>query len=338
MTDRPAPRRPPPDMTGHAAPRSAVLDPERFIDLVELGIRAPSVHNSQPWRFRRRGDAVEILSDAGRALPATDPTGWGTRLAIGAAAYNVRLGYLLLGWAPDVQPFPEPAQPDLLVRVRPIVVRPATPAERTCADAIPRRHTNRRPYLDARVPDPMLAELAEAATADSCRLTVLGPRAHAEVAGLLRDADQELERRPGYTAERRAWVRGLPAGPDGISWDLLAGRPHPDEPLRRRDFGEANGSLARRYESDPCVAVLTTSSFGRYDELRAGQALQHVLLLATASGLTSSLFSQVIEVPATRTQLGRVVGGGVPQMVLRFGYGLAHGPTSRRAAPDVVEE
>ncbi|MFI5960084.1 hypothetical protein [Cryptosporangium sp. NPDC051539] len=173
-------------MTSAAAPRSGVLDAERFAGLVELGVRAPSVHNSQPWRFRRRGDAVEILADA--------------------------------------------------------------------------------------------------AAADACRLAVLRPRARAEVADLLRAADRELEQRPGYAAERRAWVRGLRSGADGIAWDLLAGRPHPDEPLLRRDFGEAPNAVPRRYESDPCVAVLVSNTAGRYDDLRAGQALQHVLLRATASG------------------------------------------------------
>lgn len=323
-------------MTSDAVPRSAVLDTEHFNDLVALGIRAPSMHNSQPWRFRRRGDTVEILADADRALPATDPSGWGTRLAIGAAACNVRLGYVLLGWMADAESFPEPEDPDLLVRVRPVAVRPATPAERAVADAIPRRHTNRRPYLEARVPDAVLTQLVGAAAADACRLTVLGPSALTEAVDLVRGADETLERRPGYADERRAWIRGLSGGSDGVAWDLLAGRPHRDEPLRRRDFGELTPTAARRYESDPCVAVLTSDGSGRYDDVRAGQALQHVLLRATASGLTASLYSQPIEVPAARARLGELCGGGVPQMVLRFGYGLAHSPSTRRPVSEVV--
>ena len=320
-------------MTGS---RMALLDAGRFADLVTVGIRAPSLHNTQPWLFRRYGDAVEILADPERTLPATDPTGWGLRIAVGAAAYNVRLGYAMLGWRAEAEAFPEPGQEHLLVRVRPVAECPATPAERTVAAAIGRRHTNRRPYLDTSVPAAILEALVEAAEAEACRLTVLDPRAVGEVAELMRAADEELERRPGYGDERHRWIRGLSQAPDGVRGDPLAGRPHPDERLRRRDFGASPSGAIRRYESDPCVAVLSSSAPGRFDELRAGQALQHVLLRATAERLTSSLYSQPIEVGSTRARLSALCGAGTPQMVLRVGYGLAHHPSPRRPAQDVL--
>ncbi|SHN75969.1 Acg family FMN-binding oxidoreductase [Cryptosporangium aurantiacum] len=329
------------------------LDTTRFADLVALGTRAPSLHNTQPWRFRWDRDAVEILADPdpARALPVTDPSGWGVRIALGAAAYNVRLGYALLGWRAEVEPFPGS---DVILRVHPEAEHVATPAERELAAAIPRRHTNRRPYLEVAVPADTLRALVDAAGAEACRLTVLDPRAAGEAFALIRAADEDLEQRPGYAAERRAWTRGSAAGArgsdaaargsaargsaapdpvDGVLADRLAGRPHLDERLRRRDFG---GGAARPYESDPCLAVLTTSGDSRYDELRAGQALQHVLLRATASGLTASLYSQPIEVASVRTRLSALCGGGTPQMVVRVGYGLAHSPTPRRPVHEVV--
>ena len=316
--------------------RVTLLDADQFAGLVALGTRAPSMHNTQPWRFRRNGDAVDVYADPDRFLPATDPSGWGLRVALGASAYNVRLSYALLGRQAVAEPFPDPDEEHLLVRVRPVAERPATPAERIVADAIPRRHTNRRPYLETPVPAATLAALVEAAAAEDCRLTVLGPRAVTEGAALIRRADEELERRPGYPEERHRWIRGLSAASDGVRRDRLVVRPHPDERLRRRDFGASASSSVRRYESDPCLAILTSNGPGRYDELRAGQALAHVLLRATAAGLTQSLYSQPIEVPETRRGLSALCGGGTPQMVVRVGYGLAHGPTSRRPIHEVA--
>ncbi|GAA0222899.1 Acg family FMN-binding oxidoreductase [Cryptosporangium japonicum] len=317
-------------------PGVSLLDAERFADLVALGTRAPSLHNTQPWLFHRRGDAVELLADPARVLPATDPSGWGQRIAIGAAAYNVRLGYALLGWRAETEPYPEPGESHLLARVHPVAEHRITPAERIVADAIPRRHTNRRPYLEARVPDETLAALVRAADEESCRLSVLDAQAVGEASELIRDADEKLERRSGYAEERHRWSREAGGPADGVRWDRLTGRSHPDERLRRRDFGAPATSSDRRYESDPCLAVLTSSGSSRYDELRAGQALQHVLLRATAAGLTSSLYSQPIEVDAARQKLSSVCGGGTPQMVVRVGYGLAHGPTPRRPADEVI--
>src|SRR4051812_4686331 len=40
------------------------------------GIRAPSMHNSQPWRFRLRDGAIEVLADPARQLAVADSTGW----------------------------------------------------------------------------------------------------------------------------------------------------------------------------------------------------------------------------------------------------------------------
>ncbi|MFG1928833.1 Acg family FMN-binding oxidoreductase [Cryptosporangium sp. NPDC048952] len=315
---------------------SALLDTDQFAVLVGLAIRAPSLHNTQPWLFGRDGDCVEIYADPTRTLPVTDPSGWGMRLALGAAAYNVRLGYALLGCTAVTQPFPDSDADDLVVRVRPAAARPATPVERELAAAVARRHTNRRPYLDNPVPAPVLALLVEAATAESCRLTVLDPRGVGEVSELVQRADDELERRPGYADERGQWLRDRSGGRDGVRWDQLTGRPHPDERLRRRNFGAPVDSQDRRYESDPCLAVLSSVAGSRYDDLRAGQALQHLLLRATAAGLTSSLYSQPIESSAARARLSAFCGGGVPQMVLRVGYGVAHAPTARRPVEEVM--
>ncbi|GAA0243197.1 Acg family FMN-binding oxidoreductase [Cryptosporangium japonicum] len=300
--------------------------------LIELGTRAPSLHNSQPWLFRPGDDGIEILADPARTTPVSDPTGWAARLALGAAAFNVRLGFAESGRLAVTEVFPDDG---VVVRVRPVGERPATPAERALIDAIPRRHSNRRPYRDEPVPDAVLAALVDAAAAEACRLTVLGPAAVTEVADLIAAADDVLEHRPGYAAERRRWMRGGPAA-DGVRADRVAGRPDPGERLRRRDYGARLGAPSRRYESDPCLAVLSSSGAGRHDDVRAGRALQHVLLRATASGLTASMFSQPIEVAGARARLAALTGGGTPQMVLRVGYGPAHEPAPRRPADEVT--
>lgn len=315
--------------------RNATLtdsDPGWLHELVALAIRAPSFHNTQPWRFRRHGDAIDVLADPARTLPISDPSGWATRLALGAAGLNLRLGYACLGWQTELRSLPEA---DVLLRVQPVGRRPASPNERGLTAAIGRRHTNRRGYLDQPVPGDVTALLGEAAKAESNWLRVLDPRRTAEVAELIAAADEELERRPGYREERRQWSREQ--GADGVRPDPLAGPRGPSERLRRRDFGGQTTS-ARAYESDPCVAVLGTYGGTVYDDLRAGQALARVLLTATEQRLTASMYSQPMEVPSVRDQLADVCGRPAPQMVLRFGYGTPHAPTARRPVDEVLDD
>ena len=41
---------------------------ERAGYLIELAARAPSVHNTQPWRFTVTGQAIELYADAAPQL------------------------------------------------------------------------------------------------------------------------------------------------------------------------------------------------------------------------------------------------------------------------------
>src|SRR4051795_8018134 len=82
-------------------------------------IRAPSLHNSQPWRFRLRDGAIEVLADPERRLEVADHTGWATRLAGGAAVYNARLALACAGRPAEVILYPDPSDVDLTARLMP---------------------------------------------------------------------------------------------------------------------------------------------------------------------------------------------------------------------------
>ena len=65
--------------------------------------------------------------------------------------------------------------------------------------------------------------------------------------------------------------------------------------------------------------------------------MQHVLLTATAEGLTASFLSQLIEVERTREELRRLIGGPRgPQVVLRIGRGWPVSATPRRPVDDLL--
>jgi nitroreductase len=115
-------------------------------------------------------------------------------------------------------------------------------------------------------------------------------------------------------------------------WDAL-------ETLPLRDFGLTRPTEPRRtarFEADPTMVVLSTAADGPEQWLRAGQALERVLLTATVRGLASTPMTQPLEIPELRELASAGPGGGVPQVILRIGYGPACPTSARRPIRDVL--
>jgi len=315
------------------------LTEDEFRTAVGLAIRAPSLHNSQPWRFRRIGDTVEVRADPARRLPIADPTGQAVRLACGAAILNLRLVFATAGHPVRVDLLPDRTDPDLLARLDPAASRPASPEDAALAAVIGKRHSNREPFLDAPVPASHRTAIAAAARAESAVLTFVTDRSDiAEVAELIRRADQTLRARPAYLDELRSWTRPDEGADDGVP--RRAGGPAlaPHELLARREFGGPPAPAHRRFEAEPLLSLLGSFGDTHYDQLVAGQALQRVLLTVTRLGLVASLLSQPIEVAETRDGLQAMLGAATaPQMVMRMGFGVPGSATPRRRVEEVID-
>src|SRR5262245_38641148 len=84
---------------------------------VTFGVRGPSIHNTQPWRWVYRRGVLELSADRSRQLPALDPDGRSMVLSCGAALELARLGFAAAGWRTEVDRLPDPDHRDLLARI-----------------------------------------------------------------------------------------------------------------------------------------------------------------------------------------------------------------------------
>ena len=301
------------------------------------GIRAPSLHNTQPWLFRLRDGAIEILADPARQLAVADRTGWAVRLACGAAVYNARLALAATGTPAEVVLRPDTTEPDLIARLTPGPERPPTYAEHDLYTAIARRHSNRAPFWPDPVPADIRIRLIEAARTEGAWLDLLvGMTALAGFAQIAQSADRVLRRDTRYQSEMAGWTH-LDTAPDGVPVAAGAPVPEPQDLLPQRAFADRRRAPGRDYEPEPLVGILGVPGDNRTHQIVAGQALQKVLLTAADAGLAASMLSQPIEVPAARDQLRRSLGrAGIPQLAVRFGYGQPGHPSPRRDIAEVL--
>jgi len=322
---------------------TATLSRSDIETAVAAAVAAPSVLNTQPWRFTARGDTIDVHADLARGLPVSDPRERALMISCGAALFNLRLAIAALGREPVIQLLPAPQTPTLLARVRCAGKREPTADEATLHAAIPRRRTSRLPLSEQPVPDEILARLEEAAAAEGGVFRKLTGWETPGVIKAVHDADRVQRADPAVRAEIERWIHRPPGSPDGIPDAALGPRPS-DPAALVRDFALGAPVVGREtadFERAPFLGTLYTPADDRAAWLRAGQALERLLLIATDRGLAASLLTQAVEVQSLRWLLrAPAMGPAVPQALLRLGYirpgTPAPSPTPRRPIADVL--
>jgi hypothetical protein len=160
-------------------------------------VRAPSVYNAQPWRFALHDGVIDVRIDANLVAPIADPRRWAARMACGAAITNIRLSLAVAGLDSRAHLLPAPDDPLLAATVTGTGPCTPTPRQRSLYAAVPRRHSNRRPFFDAPVPADVRAQLQGATAETGTWLSLVEDRdSVAEIAEIVRAADKCLRSTP----------------------------------------------------------------------------------------------------------------------------------------------
>jgi nitroreductase len=311
---------------------------------VALACRAPSVHNSQPWRWELGRHSIHLYADRTRNLPAADPLGADLVVSCGAALHHLRVGLAALGWRAIVHRLPNPGQPDHLAAIE-FEARDPDESYVALAAAIPRRRTDRRAFSSWAVPEGIIGQLVSCALAEGVEAREVLGRARDELLTAIITAAAAQEADPEYRAEIREWTGVYPGASAGVPAANIPAGSRQYGNLQMREF--APGELLqtdRRLLSEDAgsLLVLSTSSDDELSRLRAGEAASAVLLEATSAGLASCPLSQPLEVVETRELVrDHVLGGSTcPQLVIRVGWaGFNADPlpaTPRRPVVDVL--
>jgi nitroreductase len=308
-------------------------------EIVRDASSAPSMHNAQPWRFRYdRADRVfELRPDLERSMAHADRFHRALHLGCGAALFNLRVAAAHRGWYPGTSILPRPEDQRLLARVR---LEERQPPQDLVGlyPALSRRHTSRDPFEPRPVPESVREELCRAAEAEGAGMSFPERWYVESIADLVQDAEAHDVLAPDPDLVRWTYP-GAHAEDEGVPEHAFGPRkrrgraPVRDFAGRRRVPGRATAD----FEADPQLALLSTRRDRIPDWVRAGQALERVLLLATLRGLATALTSHALEAPELRWLVrDPQAPPGHVQMVLRLGYGPPGPPTPRRSVRDVL--
>lgn len=299
---------------------------------VMLAGRAPSLHNSQPWRWVSDGAVLHLFADHTRLVLVADSSGRELLLSCGAVLDHLRVAMAAAGWETAVDRFPDPRQPDHLAALTFTPTDIVTDTQRRRADAILLRRTDRLPFdapnnwaeieprlrlevLPHHVMADVVLERDRPVLAEASRLTET-----------LRTCD------PTYQGELEWWTSSFAAS-DGVPTSALASVSEAGRTDVARAFPSAARSDRRLDTAKDCSKIFVLSTAhedARLDVLRCGEALSAVLLEATVAGLATCTLTHMTEVMPSRDIVRQLIGQiGSPQLLIRIGVA----PTSPQPLP-----
>lgn len=306
-------------------------------DLLRYALLAPSSHNSQPWLFHLSDGRIDLHADLSRWLRVADNDQRELYLSLGCALENLLVAAEQFGYEHDVRLLPDPGLPEWAAS---IALReggsPSAHRPPELFEALPRRHTNHRPYTGEPVSYDTLGRLAGVVVEEGVRLvTTRDSEVIHEVEKLVAQADRTQLADPAYRQELGKWIAsGALGGPWGLRWVAGAAVGHLDlsRPAARME--------AALMESAGALALVVATDDDPSAQLRAGQALERVWLMATHLEIAAQPMSGPIEVPSLRRELGRVLGegSGFAQHLFRLGHAKPERARRPRRALEEVSD
>jgi nitroreductase len=300
-------------------PTAAPLATQALLEAATAAGYAPSIHNTQPWRWRLIGNVLDLHLERDRTLGISDPDARLATLSCGVALHHARIALAAQGWRVTIVRHPDRIDPDHLAQVHIEGRTPSDPRSILHLRTIPLRHTDRRPVTGEPVDAEQVQAITAAVTAEHTWLHVLTPEQILDLASAADHAQRTEAEDAAWQSELADWTGGTrPAGTGVPAAAIPAHATRTTVPSR--DFGH-HGDLPISAEHDKAASFVLL--YGSDDEprswLRAGEALSAGWLTATEHGVSVLPHSAPIEVLGTRqAMLAILASTGYPYLILRL--------------------
>ncbi|OBH30197.1 NAD(P)H nitroreductase [Mycobacterium sp. E342] len=318
-----------------------MVDSKVLTRAVELACRAPSLHNSQPWRWIAGGPTVDLFADPDRMVSSADSSGRESIISCGAVLDHFRVAMAAEGWDTAVDEFPNPNNLDHLAAIDFVSADYVAVARRDRAAAIVRRRTDRRPFGRPKGWASFEPVLRSAFDAGLARLDVLPGDARPRLVEAAR-LNEALRRYDDVYQHELRWWTAPGRHDDGIP-EALVNQTRAVDVNRKFPVDEHARASSGGPPDEAEVLVLSTPGDARADAFRCGQALSAILLECTMAGFATCTVTHVTELRPSRDLISALIpdAEAVPQVLIRVGTALpgrgAPEPTPRRRIGDVLQ-
>jgi hypothetical protein len=305
-----------------------MIPEETLIKIVRSASRAPSGHNTQPWKFSLSSNSVTITPDFNRSLPVADPDHRELWISLGCAAETAMIAARYYGYKPETEIVSD--NPSVRVRIEPGAAD--TEGDRELFPFIASRQTTRNLYKEKPLPEEDLRILQQAANVSGVTVTLFtGKEKISSIKPYISEAAEQQLSNPDFKNELIHWMRfsekealrkgdGLYTKCSGIpSLGRMAGS------FVVRMAVNASGEKKRllaQLDRTAALAMFSSVSDNSDDLIKIGISFQRFALTATKLNICHSHINTPCQVPGVRNRMISELGitGGIPQLLIRLGY------------------
>ncbi len=298
--------------------------------LIDYAAKAPSGHNSQPWKFTLDGDTIAIHPDFSCALPVVDPDHRELFISLGCATQNMMIAATHFGYQCHWEIKQKPQGSYSIVTT--FNESPAIAKEKGFA-FIDKRQTNRSVYNGKSVDNKIVAALQT--MADDKRIGIYAfqnGEAHFETlkAAILEGNTIQMND-AAFKEELLAWIRfnqrEVNKLQNGLTYKVMGA------PAMPKFIGKAivksfltpkkqNRADTAKIDSSSHFVLLTTKNNTVQEWIALGMTLQKLLLRLTELSIACAYLNPPCELKALAEQLQNQlpINGEYSSILLRIGY------------------
>lgn len=297
-----------------------------FMQMADCASKAPSGHNTQPWKFHIADDSITIVPNLDVALPVVDSNNRELFISLGCATENLCIAAGHLHYAAHIS---ATSADGIIIKV----TKQDHSVENPLFPQIEKRQTNRSIYTGQKLSDETLKQLQSIRKEDAVQFyfaEIGTPLADTITGYILKGNDIQMND-IAFKNELLSWMRfnkkQIEATHDGLSY-LVFGNPPLPGTLARPIVSlflrpnAQNKSDRKKIDSSSHFVVCTTRHDTIEEWIRLGRTLQRFLLKATEAGVSYAFLNQPCEVATLASALRKElpVEMEYPTLILRIGY------------------
>lgn len=302
-----------------------------FWELVKYAVRAPSGHNTQPWTFVVKENAIEVHPDWSRVLPVVDSDNRELYISLGCAVENLCVAATAKEYSPSVRIVNGGKNACYIV-----VSLTKKTAIKTdpLFDAIEKRQTNRSKYDGRIIPETTVDSIKQALILQpgiQCYFYNKASSGFAKLEKFVEDGNEIQMADSEFKKELEKWMRyndsQAKKDQDGLTNRVMGfpgvpafiGKPIVGSQLKA---SKQNKSDVEKINSSSHLILLTTTGNEIVDWIALGQTMERLLLKLTSVHVCNAYVNQPCEVRKISEKISSQMFGGKehPMILMRVGY------------------